>query len=319
MAIPAFVPMREGAAEHRPVLLEEALAALAVRPDGVYVDGTFGRGGHAEAILRLLGPDGRLIAFDRDPQAVASARERFADDSRFTIVHGSFASLEERLLQEGLMGKVDGILLDLGVSSPQLDDAARGFSFSIDGPLDMRMDPGQGHPASRWINRASEEELADVFFHYGEERHSRRIARAIVRARQEEPLERTRQLAELVARVVPGRGQRRHPATRVFQAVRIFINRELDELQRVLPQCVAALAPGGRLVVISFHSLEDRMVKEFMRQQSRGVEPPRGLPVTGTPERGVLRPIGKAVRPGEEEVAENPRARSAVMRVAERR
>ncbi len=305
---------------HRPVLLEEAVAALAVRSDGCYVDCTFGRGGHSAAILDRLGPQGCLLAFDRDPAAIAHGRERWGGEGRLHLVEAPFSRLAEEAERRGVSGKVNGVLFDLGVSSPQLDDPQRGFSFLRDGPLDMRMDPGAGPAAADWLAQASEEEIARVLRDYGEERHARRIARAIVRRRRQAPLRTTGELARLVEEVVPGREPGRHPATRTFQAIRIRINRELEELRRGLEQALAVLAPGGRLVVISFHSLEDRIVKRFMRDRSRGEQPPKGVPVTVDELRpGPLRLVGRPLRPGEAEVAANPRARSAILRVAERR
>lgn len=305
------------AAEHRAVLLQEAVEALNVKPGGIYIDGTFGRGGHSALILERLGADGRLIGFDKDLAAVEAARERFAGDARFSMVHGSFASIIERVEQRGLKRAVNGLLLDLGVSSPQLDEADRGFSFMQDGPLDMRMDRSRGPSAADWLNNAEEEEMARVFRDYGEEKFARRIARAIVRERAEAPLRRTAQLASLVERACPVREKHKHPATRTFQAVRIHINRELEDLQACLRDSLQVLALGARLVVISFHSLEDRIVKRFMREQERGPRLPKGLPVMHSETGGPLRVIGKAIKPGDPEVALNPRARSAVMRVAE--
>ena len=303
---------------HKPVLLDEVLAALAIRADGVYIDATFGRGGHAGAILERLGPEGRLLGLDKDPQALAEAGRRFGADERFAIERGSFAQLGRHVQQRGWEGKVNGILLDLGVSSPQLDDALRGFSFRNDGDLDMRMDPEQGRSAAQWLASASEREIADVLYQYGEERHSRRIARAIVGARAEAPITRTAQLAEIIRAAHPSWEPGRDPATKSFQGIRIFINAELDDLRECLPQALAALAPGGRLAVISFHSLEDRIVKRFMRDEAKGDRFPPGLPVPQSALNPRLRVVGKAIRAGEREVAQNPRARSAVLRVAER-
>jgi 16S rRNA (cytosine1402-N4)-methyltransferase len=303
---------------HQPVLLAEVLAGLRVRMDGIYVDGTFGRGGHAGAILSKLGPQGRLLAMDRDPEAVQSAQRRFGDDPRFEIAQGVFTMLNRLVSQRRLTGRVNGMLLDLGVSSPQLDDARRGFSFTDDGPLDMRMDPGHGISAGQWLAQAEERQISGVLFEFGEERHSRRIARAIVHAREAAPLRTTRQLAELIAAAVPRREPHKHPATRSFQALRIFVNQELEELQSVLEQTPGILAREGRLAVISFHSLEDRIVKRFIRDEYRGKQSPPGPPVTGVPHAPRLRPVGKAIRPGREEIAANPRARSAVLRIAER-
>lgn len=304
--------------EHQPVLLDEVLAALNIRPDGVYVDGTFGRGGHAGAVLARLNEQGRLLAFDKDPAAVAAARERFAGDARFAIEHGAFTMLETVAQREGLTGRINGVLLDLGVSSPQLEDPARGFSFQSDGPLDMRMNTQAGESAADWLARADEREISAVIRDYGEERFHRRIARAILTARAAAPLRTTVQLAELVARAVPTRERGKHPATRTFQAIRIFINSELDELEAVLDQAVRVLATGGRLCVISFHSLEDRIVKRFMRNRARQDQGPPGLPFPVPGKTPDLKLVGKAVMPGDREVAANPRARSAVLRVAER-
>lgn len=300
---------------HTTVLLHEAVDALAIRADGVYIDGTFGRGGHSAEILKRLGPKGRLVAIDRDPQAIAEGERRFADDARFCLVRGAFSELPELLARCGVTGPVDGLLLDLGVSSPQLDDAERGFSFMRPGPLDMRMDPDRGVSAAQWLEQAEESEIADVLYQYGEERQSRRIARAIKAAL---PIARTEELAEVVAQALPRHEKNKHPATRTFQAIRIFINRELDELQAVLQHSLHWLAAGARLVVISFHSLEDRMVKRFLREGAQGERLPKGVPVQGEPRNRLWRLIGKAVRAGDAEVSGNARARSAVMRVAER-
>jgi 16S rRNA (cytosine1402-N4)-methyltransferase len=307
------------AGAHRPVLLEEALDALQVRPQGLYVDATFGRGGHARAILERLGPQGRLLVADRDPEAVAVAEDWARAEGRVTVQRGSFAMLAEQLEAQGLAGRIDGLLFDLGVSSPQLDSPGRGFSFQHDGPLDMRMDPESGESAADWLARADADEIARVLRELGEERHARRIARAIVSRRAERPITRTGELAELIASHVPGREPGKHPATRSFQAIRMHINQELAQLDAVLDRIPALLAPGGRVAVISFHSLEDRRVKRALRDASSGAAIPRRLPVRGVPEPGPLRLVGKARRPGPEEVAANPRARSAVLRVAERR
>lgn len=305
-----------GTGTHAPVLLGEALAALAVRADGFYVDATFGRGGHSTAILAALGEQGALLAIDRDPEAVAAGRALMGTDPRFTIVHAPFSTLLEQVQRAGR--RADGILLDLGVSSPQLDDPARGFSFLRDGPLDMRMDPGSGESAAEWLARASERDIAMVIARYGEDRHARRIARALVAARAIAPLATTARLAEAVAAAVPGREPGRHPATRTFQAFRIHVNRELAELEEVLPQALESLAPGGRLVVISFHSLEDRIAKRFMRQHAQEHPVWAGLPDVPAHARPRLALVGRAVFPSEAETAANPRARSAVLRVAER-
>lgn len=302
--------------EHVPVLLEETLEALAVKGDGFYVDATYGRGGHAEAVLARLGNRGTLLVIDRDPEAVACAREHIGRDPRVTVVHADFAALDTVL--EAVGRQPDGILLDLGVSSPQLDTPGRGFSFQRQGPLDMRMDPGTGQSAAEWLAEVDERELAMVIARYGEERFARRIARAIVGARAVHPIADTAELARVVAAAVPRREPGKHPATRTFQALRIHVNDELGQLERVLPRAMAALAPGGRLAVISFHSLEDRMVKRFLRDQSRDDPAWAGLPVVPEAARARLRLVGRAVFPGEEEVRRNPRARSAVLRAAER-
>lgn len=303
---------------HQPVLLQTAVEAMNIHPQGCYIDGTFGRGGHSEAILRQLDEQGRLYALDKDMAAVQHGREKFAGDARLHLLHSSFARLSEVAEQHALRGRVDGLLLDLGVSSPQLDDAQRGFSFQQDGPLDMRMDQHRHPSAAEWLASAKDDEIANVLWEYGEERFSRRIARAIVAARQEEPLQTTSQLAELIARVMPSRERHKHPATRSFQAIRIFVNQELEDLPQCLHQSLDVLAKGGRLVVISFHSLEDRIVKRFMREQARGEVFPKGLPVRdGVRKPGRLRLLGKAIKPDDEEIRTNPRARSAIMRVAE--
>lgn len=309
--------MSGGADIHHTVLLHEAVEALAVRPDGTYIDGTFGRGGHSRMILRRLGAQGRLVGFDKDAQAVQAARDMLASEPRFQMVHEGFEHLLDVARQMGLVGRVDGLLLDLGVSSPQLDQAGRGFSFMQDGPLDMRMDRSRGESAADWLAEADEQELARVIREYGEERFARRIARAIVDARARRPLRRTGELAALVERAVPRRDPHKHPATRTFQAIRIHINRELEALRQCLHDALDVLARGARLVVISFHSLEDRLVKRFMRDQARGQRLPKGVPVRHEQTHARLRVLGKAIRPSESEVAANPRARSAIMRVAE--
>ena len=301
-------------AEHVSVLLEESVAALTIKPDGTYLDGTFGRGGHSRAILRSLSNSGRLIAFDKDPQAESSA-EQFSEDPRFEFVRASFAEISSRVETSEL----DGILLDLGVSSPQLDNAERGFGFSDDGPLDMRMDTRAGMTAAEWLATAPEEDIADVIKTYGEERFAKRMASAIVKARAESPITRTKQLATIVAEANPKWEPHKHPATRAFQAIRIFINRELEDLEIALGHTVDALSEGGRLVVISFHSLEDRIVKRFMRDQARGQQLPKHVPVIDSDTGKTLNLVGKAVKPSTDEVQRNPRSRSAIMRVAERR
>lgn len=310
--------MAEVSLSHRPVLVSEVLAALAVRPDGCYVDATFGRGGHAAAILERLGPTGSLLALDRDPAAAEWARAEFCNEPRFQFVQSRFSELASIVTERRLCGRVDGVLLDLGVSSPQLDDPERGFSFSRNGALDMRMDPTSGNSATDWLNRIGEMELERILAEFGEERFHRRIARAIVAARRRAPITTTARLAEIVSLAIPTRQPGKHPATRVFQAVRIAVNDELNELRAVLPQTTQILAPGGRLAVIAFHSLEDRMVKRFMRERARGQELPLDLPVVGIPKGISLRLIGRPSRPADPEVMANPRARSAVLRVAER-
>ena len=300
---------------HTPVLLTEAIEGLALRFDGTYLDATFGRGGHSRAILEALGPMGRLIAFDRDPQAVAEATR--IDDARFSIVHAPFSQLGEQLDRLGVP-QLHGALFDLGISSPQIDDASRGFSFRMDGPLDMRMDPTRGESAAEWLARANESDIREVIKGYGEERFAKQIAAAIVAARATEPLGRTRQLAQLVGEAVRTREAGQDPATRTFQALRIFVNRELEEVSLSLPIASARLAPGGRLAVISFHSLEDRIVKRFIR--ACGVpEMPRDLPLRASEfPPALLEPVGRAVRASAAETRRNPRARSATLRVAQR-
>ena len=302
---------------HQTVLLDEAVEALRIKSDGVYVDGTFGRGGHAQAILERLGENGRLFAIDKDPEAVATGKNKFEHDGRFSIARGSFAMLKQLAVTAGLSGKVDGILLDLGVSSPQLDNPDRGFSFMKEGPLDMRMDTDSGISAAEWLANVAEDELSDVIKTCGEERFNRRIARAIVTAREEAPIITTTQLAEIIAGAIPKKEKHKHPATRTFQAIRIFINSELDDVKVALDQALEVLAVGGRLVVISFHSLEDRIVKRFIRDQAKGEDLPYDLPVMAKDLNPRIRKVGKAIYPGDEEVQRNPRARSAVMRVAE--
>ena len=301
---------------HQTVLLEEAVEALRIKADGVYVDGTFGRGGHSRAILARLGSSGKLIALDRDAMAIAAAME--IADPRLAAVHAQFGALREVVRRAGV-AHVDGVLLDLGMSSPQLDAADRGFSFRFDGPLDMRMDTSRGQTAAQWLEQSSEREIREVIKRYGEERFAKQIARAIVAARSRGPVDRTRQLAEIVAKAVPAREPHQDPATRTFQAIRIHVNQELEELALMLPQCLEVLNGGGRLVVISFHSLEDRIVKQFMRTHSQPGALPARLPVRAHElPKPRLRLIGKPVFPSRAEIAANPRARSAVMRVAER-
>jgi 16S rRNA (cytosine1402-N4)-methyltransferase len=305
-------------ADHESVLLEEAVGALMVDAGGIYIDGTYGRGGHTALLLGRLSSEAHVLAIDKDPEAVEDARQRWVGESRFEIEQGSFAEMAEFSERRDWMGRVQGVLLDLGVSSPQLDKAERGFSFLKSGRLDMRMNPDEGQSAAQWLAEAGEREIADVLYEYGDERFSRRIARAIVHAREQGPIEDTVQLAEIIADAVPRHEKGKHPATRSFQAIRIFINKELEDLQQGLEAAVAVLSKGGRLAVISFHSLEDRIVKRFMRRETQGEPLPRRLPVPGEATGGRLRLVGKAVRPGDAEVASNPRARSAIMRVAER-
>ena len=307
--------------EHTSVLLEEAVDSLAIKSDGIYVDGTFGRGGHSRLILERLGKCGRLIALDRDLDAIAFGRA--LDDERLCLVHGSFSQIREALEQLNV-DRVDGILLDLGMSSPQLEDPQRGFSFRLEGPLDMRMDTSQGQTAEEWLASASEVQMEEVIRSYGEERFAKQIARAIVKARARESIATTHQFAAIIAAAVPMRTweNNQSPATRTFQAIRIYLNQELEKLSLALPQCVEVLNAGGRLVAISFHSLEDRMVKRFMRDLANPDALPKGVPLRADEVRNLSRPklclIGKAVRPSGAEIARNPRARSAVMRVAER-
>ena len=306
-------------AGHVPVLLGPVLDGLAIRQDGNYVDGTFGRGGHSGAILGRLGPTGRLLAIDRDPAAVASAPDAWLDDPRFELIRGEIAQLETIIEQRELKGRIDGILFDLGVSSPQLDAAERGFSFLRDGPLDMRMDPGSGQSAAEFIAAVDEKTLKRVLATYGEERLAGPVARAIVTARERAPITRTSELAEVVTTALPRRRDKLHPATKTFQAIRIFVNRELEQLEAALRQSLNVLRKGGRLCVISFHSLEDRIVKRFVREQSREPEQYRGLPSVPAEWQPKLAPVGKPVTADVEEIARNPRARSARLRVAERR
>lgn len=303
---------------HQTVLLEEAVDALVQDVDGFYVDGTFGRGGHSARILQRLSPRGTLLAIDKDAQALAVAHERMGKDERFAIEQASFAELSRLVAERGMTGKVKGLLLDLGVSSPQLDEAERGFSFLKDGPLDMRMDQSRGESAADWLKRAPEGEIVRVLKEYGEERFAKRMARALVAERAERPITRTAQLAEIVKAANPAWEKGKHPATRAFQAIRIHINDELSDLEAVLEQALEVLEPGGRLVVISFHSLEDRVVKRFIRRQEKGQPLPAGLPVTDDQLERRLRSCGRAARADDLEVNTNVRARSAIMRVAEK-
>ncbi len=308
--------------QHKPVLLDEVLEALSIVEDGIYFDCTFGRGGHSKSILKKLGKQGKLIAIDRDPFAIQAGNILAIEDKRFSIEQGAFSILEQIADQKGVTGKVNGILFDLGVSSPQLDDAERGFSFMREGPLDMRMDPENSISAADWIATATDREMVQVFSEYGEERFSKRIARAIVARRDEAPIVTTRQLASLIKAVTPNQskpGQKAiHPATRVFQAIRIFINDELGEVKKVLDQALSILAPGGRLVVISFHSLEDRIVKRFMKKAAAGDTYPKDLPIPVSMLNPDMKLVGKMIRASVAEVDRNPRSRSAVLRIAER-
>ncbi len=304
---------------HNPVLLSACLDGLALRANGCYLDGTFGRGGHSRALLAQLGPEGRLWVSDKDPEALAVARALADEDGRVQVVAGSFLGLLDAVREAGLVGKVDGILLDLGVSSPQLDDAARGFSFRLDGPLDMRMDPTRGQSAADWLAHAEAGEIARVLKEYGEERFAKRIANAIVAQRKGKGAVRTTaELAAVVSAANPKWERDKHPATRSFQAIRIHINGELDELDDFLAQAIGVLAPAGRLAIISFHSLEDRRVKQFLRDQAKGDDYPPDMPIPAHALHPKVRLVGKAIRADADELALNPRARSAVLRVAER-
>jgi 16S rRNA (cytosine1402-N4)-methyltransferase len=307
-------------AKHTTVLLDEAVNGLGLKKDGLYVDGTFGRGGHSQHILSQLGEQGRLIAIDRDPRAIETGEALMKEDSRFTIIHGPFSGLAEYIKELGLAGKIDGVLLDLGVSSPQLDDADRGFSFMRDGPLDMRMDPTSGISAAQWLAKADVDDIGWVLKTFGEEKFAYRIARAIVADRTETPFLRTLQLAQLIERLCPKREKKKHPATRSFQAIRIYVNSELEEIHKVLDGALEILAIGGQLSVISFHSLEDRIVKRFIRKQEKGREYPPGLPLTEAQmQHGkTLKSLAKALKPSATEINENARARSSVLRVAQK-
>ena len=304
--------------EHQPVLLEEAISALNIKADGVYIDATFGRGGHTQAILERLNDDGRLLALDQDPQAVAYGRRLFDREERIEIIHGNFRQVASMVAERGLDKKVDGVLMDLGVSSPQLDDAVRGFSFSRSGPLDMRMNPEEGESAMLWLASASLNDLTVVLKKYGEEKSARRIAQAIIAARKDREITDTKQLADIIVQAVPGYEKHKHPATRSFQAIRIFINEELQALEEGLRAAVSVLAVAGRLAVISFHSLEDRIVKRFMRDITSPPKMPAGLPIMSADRVVPFRLVGKPVIASEEETKTNPRARSARLRVLER-
>lgn len=302
---------------HITVLLNEAVDGLNVKPDGIYLDATYGRGGHSQLILSKLGENGRLIAIDRDLQAAENAKQN-KDDPRFSFFHQDFASIKTLLGQQDLLKKVDGILLDLGVSSPQLDQAERGFSFQKDGPLDMRMDRSKGMSAAKWVNEASVEDMKKVFKEYGEEKFALRIARGIETARKIKPISRTIELAEIVDRACPVKDKFKHPATRTFQAIRIFINDELGQLKETLENMFDLLSEGGRMSIISFHSLEDRMVKRFIKEQSRGTSLPKEIPITEDQKNIKFQKIGKAIKASNEEVSLNPRSRSAVLRIAQK-
>lgn len=308
----------KGASHHVPVLLGPATAGLNLKADGCYVDGTFGRGGHSRAILHELGSEGRLLAIDRDPQAIAEAPEALANDPRLELITGRFSELKAYATERNLLGQVDGVLLDLGVSSPQLDEADRGFSFRADGPLDMRMDPTSGQSAADWLESVDEKTLRKVLQEFGEERFAGRIARAIVTEREVAPISRTAQLARIINDATPRTKQKKHPATKSFQAIRIFINDELGEIRKALEASVDVLRSGGRLCVISFHSLEDRIVKRFMRDESMESVQYRGLPDVPEEHRPRLKVVGKAISPTDEEIEGNVRARSSRLRIAER-
>ena len=302
--------------QHQPVLLEEAISSLRIRGEGIYLDATFGRGGHSRAIIARLTEQGRLFSLDKDPQAVEAGMEELGGDPRFSIVQGSFAEMDRMVQEWQIERNLDGILLDLGVSSPQLDDPDRGFSFRNGGPLDMRMDPTKGVSAADWLAETPEREMTRVFWEFGEERHARRIARSIVKARQQQCLETTTQLADLIETTI-GRREKKHPATRCFQAIRIVVNNEMGDLALGLEAAIRQLRPGGRLVAISFHSLEDRLVKRTFREAVRPGKVRRNIPdhPDWSPR---LKLVGKAIRPSEQEISANPRARSAIMRVAEK-
>lgn len=310
--------MEENLKQHLPVLLNEVMQHLAIEKNGIYLDATFGRGGHTEAILERLGLNGKLYAMDKDPEAIAYAKERFAKDQRFKIQQGSFKNLKNFLEQENVFGKLNGVLFDLGVSSPQLDNPDRGFSFLREGKLDMRMDTTRGMDAASWLASISEEELANVLWQYGEERFSRRIARAIIYARQEKTIENTLQLANIIASAIPKWEKGKHPATRSFQAIRIAVNQELSDLSEGLTDAFASLKKEGRLLVISFHSLEDRLVKHFMQHKERGERLPAKLPIKSDRIQPELKRLMNPIKPTLQEVADNPRSRSAVLRIAEK-
>ncbi len=317
MMIPASNPT-EAVPQHETVLLHEAIHALAVNPNGKYVDGTFGRGGHSRLLLGRLSDEGGLVLMDRDPQAIKTAYDLFGEERRTHIIHAPFSELKQHLQQLGWFGQVDGILLDLGVSSPQLDQSDRGFSFQTEGVLDMRMDTSQGESAAQWLAHVEESELVFVLRRYGEEKFAKRIARAVVETRAETPITTTLQLAEIITEAMPFVDHHKHPATRSFQAIRIAVNDELGEIDRVLPDAFDALAVGGRLVVISFHSLEDRRVKRFMQKEAKGDSFPPDLPIQADQIKPRLKIVGKPIRAGDSETTHNRRSRSAIMRTAER-
>ena len=302
---------------HLSVLLTETVEAVLADTDGIYVDATFGRGGHSRALLATLGRNARLLAFDKDPEAISAGEQLMAEDARFTIIHASFADLAQVLTERELVGKVDGIMADLGVSSPQLDDASRGFSFMNDGPLDMRMNPNQGVSAADWLVTVSEEDLANALFQYGEEKFSRRIARAIKREVAIAPITSTKKLSDIVAEAHPSWERHKNPATRSFQAIRIAVNQELDDIKTFLPQALTALKPNGKLAVISFHSLEDRLVKQFFQKEAKGDDLPRDFPIRAKDLNPRLKIVGKKSA-GQEELAQNPRSRSAHLRIAKK-
>jgi 16S rRNA (cytosine1402-N4)-methyltransferase len=310
--------MNESKQHHQSVLLHEAITALAIQPDGIYVDATFGRGGHTQEILQQLGPTGHLLAMDKDPEAIAYAKKHFSHDNRLTLYHGSFAALKQFATQQNVVGRIQGILFDLGVSSPQLDNPERGFSFLRSGKLDMRMDSSRGLDAASWLAAISEADLANVLWEFGEERHSRRIAKAIVTARQAEPITTTEQLANIIKVAHPAWQHGKNPATQSFQAIRIAINNELGDLSSGLEQSVEVLMVGGHLAVISFHSLEDRLVKHFMQQHERNDPFPAKLPIKQDQFHPKFKRLGRAIKPSEAEIQLNPRARSAVLRVGEK-
>ncbi len=306
--------------EHIPVLLNEVLTGLRIKPNGIYIDATFGRGGHTRAILEQLGNEGKIVAIDRDPSAILAGQQAIKD-VRLQLVHAEFSELKRIAIEQKIVGQVDGILLDLGVSSPQLDDASRGFSFMNNGPLDMRMNPSAGESAADWLAKVEEKVLADSLFLYGEERFAKRIAKAIIDAREQQALTTTKQLAEVIAKANPKWEHHKHPATRSFQAIRIVVNDELGQIQQTLQHCAEVLTIGGRAAVISFHSLEDRIVKQFIQSQDKTKNLPRGLPLTKqqlAQHQANLQKVGKAIKPSVRELENNPRSRSAVLRIVEK-